>query len=372
MDVFPDVIFYGILLVPNNLKPGEHRPVVVCQHGHDGRAEFTIEGNKRSYENFSARLAQRGFVVFAPQHLYRGGDPFRTVQRKANPLGKSIFSLMVAQHRQLSAWLGSLDFVDAKRIGFYGISYGGKSAMRIPAILEGYCLSICSSDFSDWIWRTVSNRHAGGYMLAGEYEIFEFNLGNTFNYCRHGDDDLPASLHGRRARSPRRHLFKAFRGPVGPGRIALRACPSGRPSRPQLLPLQAHARRMCKPQDIRLFKEASGRCGGEIAGRLPDNYPGGSALYQGVKCGIGQPVQCDKTWNPRRPGEADRHVSIHFAHAGDRLRETQLQTPENGDSKTVFPRSRFSWVRFDRGTACSGDPTSNRIRARHLRLAVEL
>ena len=55
--------------------------------------------------------------------------------------------------------------------------------MRIPAILEGYCLSICSSDFSDWIWRTVSNRHGGGYMLAGEYEIFEFNLGNTFNYC---------------------------------------------------------------------------------------------------------------------------------------------------------------------------------------------
>ena len=183
MDVFPEVIFYGILLVPTNLKPGEHRPVVVCQHGHDGRAEYTIEGNKGSYENFSARLAQRRFVVFAPQHLYRGGDPFRTVQHKANPLGKSIFSLMVAQHRQLLAWLGSLDFVDARRIGFYGISYGGKSAMRIPAILEGYCLSICSSDFSDWIWRTVSNRHGGGYMLAGEYEIFEFNLGNTFNGC---------------------------------------------------------------------------------------------------------------------------------------------------------------------------------------------
>ncbi len=66
LDVFPEVIFYGILLVPTNLKPGEHRPVVVCQHGHDGRAEFTIEGNMQSYQNFSARLAQRGFVVFAP------------------------------------------------------------------------------------------------------------------------------------------------------------------------------------------------------------------------------------------------------------------------------------------------------------------
>ena len=108
---------------------------------------------------------------------------FRTLQRKANPLGKSLFSIMVAQHRQLLAWLGTLEYVDPKRIAFYGISYGGKSAMRIPAILEGYCLSICSSDFSDWIWRTVSKRHSLGYLAHVEYEIFEFNLGSTFNYA---------------------------------------------------------------------------------------------------------------------------------------------------------------------------------------------
>src|SRR5204862_4835272 len=47
---------------------------------------------------------------------------------------------------------------------------------------SGYCLSICSSDFSDWIWRTVSSRHANGYLAHNEYEIFEFDLGSTFNY----------------------------------------------------------------------------------------------------------------------------------------------------------------------------------------------
>ena len=85
------------------------------------------------------------------------------MQRKANPLGLSLFSVLAAQHRQLLRWLASLDGVDPERIAFYGISYGGKSALRIPAVVEGYCLSICSSDFSDWIWRTVSSRHAGGY-----------------------------------------------------------------------------------------------------------------------------------------------------------------------------------------------------------------
>src|SRR5262249_11848257 len=37
MDVFPDVIAYGILLLPKGIKQGEKRPVVVCQHGLEGR-----------------------------------------------------------------------------------------------------------------------------------------------------------------------------------------------------------------------------------------------------------------------------------------------------------------------------------------------
>ena len=182
LDVFPDVFLYGILLVPKDLEPGERRPVIVCQHGLEGRAESTVTGDKTSYRDFAARLARRGFITFAPQHLYRGGDRFRTLQRKANPLGVSLFSVMVAQHRQLLDWLEQLDGVDSQRIAFYGISYGGKSAMRIPAILDGYCLSICSSDFSDWIWRTVSRRFESGYLAHSEYEIFEFDLGSTFNY----------------------------------------------------------------------------------------------------------------------------------------------------------------------------------------------
>jgi dienelactone hydrolase len=183
LDVFPDVIFYGILLVPKDIPPGQARPVVVCQHGLEGRAQFAVEGDYTSYRGFAARLAERGFVTFAPQHLYRGGDKFRTLQRKANPLGKSLFSVMLAQHRQLLAWLGGLDFVDPSRIAFYGISYGGKSAMRIPSVLDGYCLSICSSDYSNWIWRTVSNRFEFGYLAHSEYEIFEFDLGTKFNYA---------------------------------------------------------------------------------------------------------------------------------------------------------------------------------------------
>ena len=73
--------------------------------------------------------------------------------------------------------------VDPERIAFYGLSYGGKSAMRIPPLVSRYCLSICSADFNEWIWKNTSTRSTYSYVGYGEYEIFEFDLGNTFNYA---------------------------------------------------------------------------------------------------------------------------------------------------------------------------------------------
>jgi hypothetical protein len=127
-------------------------------------------------------LAEQGFITYAPQNPYIGQDKFRTLQRKANPLKLSLFSFIVPQHEQTTAWLASLPMVDAERIAFYGLSYGGKSAMRVPPLVGRYCLSICSADFNEWIWKNVSSSAKYSYLATGEYEMFEFDLGNTFNY----------------------------------------------------------------------------------------------------------------------------------------------------------------------------------------------
>ncbi|MCS7017024.1 MAG: hypothetical protein NZM42_13020, partial [Gemmatales bacterium] len=50
-------------------------------------------------------------------------------------------------------------------------------------ILLDYKLSICSADFNDWIWKNASTLSPYSYVWTGEYEIFEFDLGNTFNYA---------------------------------------------------------------------------------------------------------------------------------------------------------------------------------------------
>ena len=183
LDVYPDVFAYGILLVPKRIR--KKRPVVVCQHGLEGRSQTIVDpkGPDQPYRKYAYDLAKEGFVTYAPQNPYIGQDAFRVLQRKANPLKLSLFSFIVRQHEQTLKWLSSLSFVDPDRIGFYGISYGGKTAMRVPALLKEYCLSICSADFNEWIWKNASARHRHSYLFTREYEMFEFNLGNTFNYA---------------------------------------------------------------------------------------------------------------------------------------------------------------------------------------------
>jgi dienelactone hydrolase len=185
MDVFPDVFAFGILLLPKNIKEGEKRAVVVCQHGLEGRPRDVADPKVENpaYHRYAVRLAEKGFITFAPQNLYIFEDRFRTLQRKANPLKKTLFSLIVPQHQQITDWLKSLPYVDPARIAFYGLSYGGKSAMRIPPLVKNYCLSICSADFNEWVWKNASTKSSYSYVWTGEYEIFEFNLGSTFNYA---------------------------------------------------------------------------------------------------------------------------------------------------------------------------------------------
>jgi dienelactone hydrolase len=184
LDVYPDVFAYGILLLPKDLKPGEKRPVVVCQHGLEGRPTDTINVEKRPvYNHFSKRLVELGYIVYAPQNPYIGQTHFRQIQRKAQPLKASLFSFIVRQHQRTIDWLETLPNVDAKKIAFYGLSYGGKTAMRVPAIEKRYCLSICSADFNEWVGKNVSVDLDRSYMWTIEYDMYEFDLGNTFNYA---------------------------------------------------------------------------------------------------------------------------------------------------------------------------------------------
>lgn len=187
LDVYPDVICWGYLLVPKDIQEGEKRPVVVCQHGLEGTPESVVtdDPDKRDaqiYGSFAAKLADEGFVTYAPHNFYAGGNEFRQLQRKANPLKNTLFGITTVQHQQMLDWLSSLPFVDPQRIGFYGLSYGGNTATRVPAILQQYACVIDSGDFNEWVTKTVSVHYNYCFPPLGAYEVGEFNLGHTFNH----------------------------------------------------------------------------------------------------------------------------------------------------------------------------------------------
>ncbi len=184
LDVWPEVFAYGILLLPKNMKPDERRPVVICQHGLEGRPSDVADPKIDSafYHHFAASLAEEGFITFAPQNPYIGHDNFRMIQRLGHPLKLALFSFILGQHEQLLNWLAEQPFVDPERIGFYGLSYGGKTAVRVPPLLDRYALSICSGDFNEWVWKTTTVLAPQSYLLTVEYDMYEFNFANIINY----------------------------------------------------------------------------------------------------------------------------------------------------------------------------------------------
>lgn len=190
LDVWSDLFAGGILLVPNNIKENEKRPIIVCEHGLAGNPERLMDKESKSvYHSYGARLADLGYIVYIPQHIYGlmpedsyGKESFRIIQRMANPLKKSIYSIVIGNEKQALNWLMQLPFADTSRIALYGLSYGGKTAMRIPAILKDYSMVICSGDFNEWVVKTTSIDNGHSYMYLPEYEMYEFDFANKFNY----------------------------------------------------------------------------------------------------------------------------------------------------------------------------------------------
>lgn len=184
-DVHQDVFGYGVLLRPLDLKPGEKRPVVVLQHGLNGRPQWLFQqppGRARDvYSNYGETLVKAGFVVYMPQNPYI--HDFRPIVRLANPLGLSLYSFILAQSERMLEWLATLPEVDPGRIGYYGLSYGGKTALRVPPLLPQFQVAVCAGDFNDWIRKLVTLDYNFSYVFTVEYELLEWNLAGVASHA---------------------------------------------------------------------------------------------------------------------------------------------------------------------------------------------
>ena len=178
--VYDGVHAYGILLVPKGMKPGEKRPVVFVQHGLAGLPESAlgVKPNPRDdavYSRFGLRLVERGYIVFAPM-IATQSNPERTkLIRRAHLTGLIPAGMDVKKFGRTLDYLSTLPYVDTNRFAFYGLSYGGYTALWIGPGEPRFQVVISSGHFNDWNVKTTD-------LTQGTSYTFYFNVVDQYNF----------------------------------------------------------------------------------------------------------------------------------------------------------------------------------------------
>lgn len=135
----------GVLIKPVGFKEGTRNPLVVIAHG--GPESQYLDGWNNSYFSPGHALAERGYLVFFPN--YRGSTGRGVAYAKANhkDLGGKEFSDVLDGVDALAA----KGWVDPKRVGITGGSYGGYfTALGVTRHSNRFAAGVELFGISDW------------------------------------------------------------------------------------------------------------------------------------------------------------------------------------------------------------------------------
>jgi len=153
---------YYQLVKPQNLVPGRRYPVIVDVYGGPGSQKVRRAWGSSARSNsgfFRQFLAQQGYVVFT---LDNRGTGFRGVEFET-ALYRKMGTVEVEDQLAGVRFLRSLPFVDPKRIGIFGWSYGGYMAlmceMQAP---DMFTAAVAGAPVTDW--RRYDTHYTERYM----------------------------------------------------------------------------------------------------------------------------------------------------------------------------------------------------------------
>lgn len=112
------------LFVPKNLDRSKKHAAIIWVHGDGVNQNYDgwhVQQHYAQYYSFHQYLLQEGYVVIAPD--YRGSMGYGRAWRTA--VYKSIGVDDALDARMAAGYLKKLPYVDSKRIGIWGLSYGG-------------------------------------------------------------------------------------------------------------------------------------------------------------------------------------------------------------------------------------------------------
>jgi dienelactone hydrolase len=186
--VYDGVHAYGILLVPKGIPPGEKRPVVFAQHGLAGRPEdaLGVVENQRAdavYARLGLRLVRRGWIVFAPMISTQTAADRNLVVRRAHLLGLTPVGMETRKSARVLDYLETLPFVDKDRFAFYGLSYGGYTALWSGPGEPRFKAIVCSGHFNDWNLKTTDLTEGTSFLFYKDtFDMFNFDVLHRFNH----------------------------------------------------------------------------------------------------------------------------------------------------------------------------------------------
>tara|TARA_B100000530_G_scaffold144402_2_gene90358 strand:- start:152 stop:1252 length:1101 start_codon:yes stop_codon:yes gene_type:complete len=147
--ILPGVHSEGIYIIPKTAQG--KAPLVISMHGGGGSPEVALFNGGSNYNDMVRGAAKRGYVVYAPQHLFRAegypGDIRRRIDDRMRLIGTSITAVEIAKITYAIDELVKRPEVDPKRIAMVGLSYGGFYAQVTPAIDTRIKVSVSSCYF---------------------------------------------------------------------------------------------------------------------------------------------------------------------------------------------------------------------------------
>lgn len=144
--VLPGVHAEGIYIVPKGLKG--KAPLVISMHGGGGSPEVALFRGGANYHDMVRGGVKRGYVVFAPQHLFSAEgfpkDIRNRIDERMRLVGTSLTAVEIAKITRSLDVILTRPEVDPQRVAMVGLSYGGYYALVTPALDTRIKVSVCS------------------------------------------------------------------------------------------------------------------------------------------------------------------------------------------------------------------------------------
>ena len=167
--ILPGVHAEGIYIVPKGLKG--KTPLVISMHGGGGSPEVALFHGGANYHDMVRGGVKRGYVVFAPQHLFSAESFPKDIRNRTDErlrlVGTSLTAVEIAKITRSLGVILKRPEVDPDRVAMVGLSYGGYYALVTPAIDTRIKVSVCSCYYG---------------VQEGRYERDELSIPNDFKF----------------------------------------------------------------------------------------------------------------------------------------------------------------------------------------------